>query len=96
MREAAEDPVPPSRMERTGSPERSAGTTGGTRPSRPSSRGGSGGGGGLRGGRRDEMFPRDEAYEAPPRPVDDSPTPMQIALRKAREEAERKANPRPE
>ncbi len=90
MREASDDPIPPSRVERTpgaareGGAARSAGGGG-----RPTSRGGAGGGPNR--GRRDEMFPRDEAYEAPPKPVDDSPTPMQIALRKAREAAERKA-----
>lgn len=93
MREASEDPIPASRVERTSAPERGSSAGSGARPSRPAQRGG-GAGGGARGGRRDEMFPRDEAYEAPPKPVDDSPTPMQIALRKAREEAERKAQKR--
>ena len=79
MREASEDPVPKSTMERRDPPRRE---------SRP------GGGGGARGRGRDEARSREPDPEPmPPRtvPVDDSPTPMQIALRKAREEAERRA-----
>ena len=79
MREASEDPVPKSTMQRRDPPRRE---------SRP------GGGGGARGRGRDEARSREPDPEPmPPRPVpvDDSPTPMQIALRKAREEAERRA-----
>lgn len=82
MKDASEEAIPPSTMERSSRPE--------SRPARSGRPPGREGGGG-RGRGRSEVAGQDVPYEMPVRPADDSPTPMQIALRKAREEAERKA-----
>lgn len=90
LREAQD--IPPSRMERTAP---SAGREGGRDAGRGPSRGGgrpagAAGGRGGRGAGRDSIAPAEPYDPMPPRPVDDGPTAMQLAFRKAREAAEKR------
>ncbi len=89
--------APPSRMERTAgspaagrAPGRAAGSDSARGSGKPQGRPAGRAGGGGRAAGRDSIAPYEKYEPMPPRPVDDGPTAMQLAFRRAREAAEKR------